>query len=362
MKPKTQRLLSKLYYTPSNPACFSTVDSLWKATHETVPRKEVQEWLEHQESYTLHRPSRKHIKRNRYYVDNIDNLWHTDLCDMRALNKYNDGYNYILTIIDTFSRYSWAVPLKTKTSREVSHAFSEIFKEGRKPLKIESDRGREFSGKPFQTFLKENNVGFYFSNNPESKACFAERFNRTLKTLMWKYFTYKTTKRYIDVLPLLLKSYNNRIHTAIKMPPSKVNDSNILQVWTTLYGDRKKALYNPKPKFAVGDTVRISKEKIKFEKGYEENWTNEVFKIIRVFNRNRIVYAIEDMKGEEIEGTFYEQELTRVRVKESTLYKIDKIMDTRGKSRSKEVLVSWVGHPSKFNTWLKAIELKRLQK
>lgn len=361
MKSKSRKLLSKLYYDPSNASSFSTADSLWKATNETIPLKEVQEWLEHQDSYTLHRPLRKCFIRNTYHVDNIDDLWQADLCDMRTLSKYNDDYNYLLTVIDVFSKYSWAIPLKYKTGAAVTRAFEKIFKEGRKPLKLMTDKGKEFLNKPFQIFLKKNKVFYYNSNNPDTKACFAERFNRTLKSQMWKYFTHKLTKRYVEVLPSLVLSYNNRVHSSIKMAPSNVNDSNILEVWNNLY-KKKKKFKMAKPKFSIGNMVRISKEKMIFTKGYEQKWSTEIFKIKKVLNRERFVYVLEDLTDEEIQGTFYEPELTRVRVKDSQMYKINQILRSRGKGVSKQVYVSWVGYPDKFNSWIAASQVKDLTK
>jgi hypothetical protein len=157
-------------------------------------------------------------------------------------------------------------------------------------------------------------------------------------------------------------AYNHSNHRSIGMCPADVNESNVLQVWQNLYGVKHKAVKIKKPSFQVGDTVRINKEKMIFEKGYEENWSEEVFKIKRVLKRKPIVYAIEDLHGEEIQGTFYEKELQRVQIQETTTFKINKVLDSKGKGSNKKLYVSWVGYPSKFDSWISASQIESLQK
>lgn len=360
MKTKTRALLSKVYYDPSHPASFSTVNKLWEAVKKKVPKSEVLQWLQAQDAYTLHKTVKKRFKRNKFYVDNIDDLWQADLNDMQSLKKYNDGYNYLLTVIDVFSKHAWVRPLRKKTGTDVSKAFENIFQESkRKPVHLETDKGREFLNKPFQEFLKSNNVGFYHSNNPDIKASIVERFNRTLKTKMWRLFTSKSTYQYLDQLPLLIQGYNSSFHRSIGMAPRQVNASNVLQVWNNLY-NRSNILPIAKPKFVIGDSVRITREKMIFLKGYESNWSEELFRITKVIRRHPIVYTIADWNGEMIEGTFYEHELQRVRVGENTLFKIDKILESRGSGTRREVKVKWRGYPDSYNSWIAASQVRSL--
>lgn len=335
------RILSKIYNDPSHPASFSTADKLWKATDKTFPKNKVIQWLQSQNAYTLHKPARKRFQRNRYVIDNIDDLWQADLNDMSTLKEVNDGYVYLLTVVDAFSKYAWCVPLFRKTGIEVSEAFEKIFKQSkRKPVTLMTDAGTEFKNNIFQRFLKKHRVKYYHSSN-DVKACLVERLNRTLKTKMWRYFTLKNTRRYINILSKLMTSYNHSIHRSIKMAPIDVNDNNIREVWYNLYGDiiNNKIKKQP-PKLKEGDYVRISKEKMKFEKGYEQNWSEEIFVIKKVILRKPVVYEIKDLKEEDIRGTFYEKELQKVIMLKSAKYKIDKIIDSRGRGVRKQLLVS----------------------
>lgn len=361
MSRRVNKILTDIYFNTKHPASFSTADTLWKATAKTIPKIKVQKWIEGQEAYTLHRPIRKRFPRNRYYVDNIDVVWQADLNDMRSLQAENDGYNYLLTIIDVFSKHAWALPLKTKTGPEVTKAFQDIFQQSkRKPLKIQTDLGGEFVNKVFKTFLEKHNITLYHIYNPDTKACIVERFNRTLKARMWRYFTHEASHRYLEVLPDLLHAYNHSKHRSIGMSPSEVNDTNVLTVWHSLYGNKSRNPVNSlKMKFKIGDKVRISKEKMAFEKGYEENWSTEVFIITQCKNRKPFVYVLEDLAGEPITGTFYEHELQRVQITDTSTFKIDKILQTLGRGARKKVLVSWKGYPSKFNEWILASTLKQ---
>ena len=107
------------------------------------------------------------------------------------------------------------------------------------------------------------------------------------------------------------------------MKPSDVNSSNKDAVWVTLYGSALGEL--PLPKFRVGDTIRVSRYKSVFGKGYEANFTEEIFKVTRVLTGDPNVYELEDHEGEPIIGKFYEKKLSAVEKKDDT-YRVEKIL------------------------------------
>ena len=306
-----------------------------------------------QDTYTLHKPIRHHFRRNRVIVGGIDHQWQMDLADMQSMQKFNDGYRYLLVCIDVFSKYAWVVPLKNKTGLSLVEAFKIILASGRKPEKIITDQGTEFFDKHFKALLKDEDIGLYNTYN-ETKASVVERLIRTLKTRMWRYFTAKKTMRYIDVLPDLVYSYNHSVHRSIKMKPTDVTD-NEKQVWRTLY-DHNDDVKHVKYKFKIGDQVRISKIKRKFEKGYLPNFSKEIFTISKQVPRDPPVYKLKDYDGEELKGTFYEKELQKV-IKSSDVYEVEKILKKRGRGNNVQYLVKWLGYPSKFNSWVPASEI-----
>ena len=154
---------------------------------------------------------------------------------MSALSKDNDGYRFLLLVIDTFSKYGWIIPLKDKKGETVTKAFQLIFKEGRRPEKLWTDKGREFYNKDVKDLIE------LYSTENEEKSSIVERWIRTMKDKMWKYFTDKKTNRYIDVLPDLVEDYNNTVHSSIKITPVEASKKkNELTVWRNLYPDRYK--------------------------------------------------------------------------------------------------------------------------
>ena len=335
-----------MYQNPEQPASFGGVNALYRALKGRVKVKNIQKWLQAKDSYTLHKPLRHKFPRNRVIVGGLNEQFQSDLVDMQSLANFNDGYKYLLTCIDILSKYAWAIPLKDKKSTSIKNALEKIFKE-RKPQILQSDDGKEYTNRLIQQYLKKNNINFFTTNNA-TKASVVERFNRTLKTKMWKYFTEMNTKRYIDVIDKLMHSYNHTWHRSIKMEPASVNVNNQSQVWKTLYeNDKTPAM---KSNFKVGDTVRISKQKLRFEKGYEQNWTVEIFTIHKIISRVPVVYKLTDLAGEIIKGTFYEQELQKV--SDSGYYPVEKVIKTRKRKGKTEYFVKFQSYPEKFNAWV----------
>ena len=347
--------LKKIFYNPKHPAAFGGVEAIYRAAQKdrvNINRQRIKEWLSKQPTYTLHKPIRKRFKRNRVMVNGIDQQWQADLVDMTSLSEYNGGYKYILTCIDVLSKYAWAVPLKNKTGLTLIDAFKQILKNGRKPHLLQTDKGTEFLNRNFQNLLKREKIRFFTTQN-ETKASVVERFNRTLKTKMWKYFTATNTHAYLKALPKLLSAYNHSYHRSIKTTPASVTIHNAYDVWQTLYGSHVGVIQT-KFKFKVGDTVRISMTTRPFRKGYLPSWTTELFTVSARIPRYPPVYKLKDYDCEELDGTFYEQELQRV-VKMGDVYAVEKILDTRKRSGKTEYFVKWVGYPDKFNSWVTSL-------
>ena len=147
---KQKKVLGLAYFTPRRPSAYGGVDALKRAVK--LKKSAVQHWLSHQDAYTLHKPVRRNFVRRRTIVGGLDHQWQADLIDVQKLKKENDGYSYLLTVIDVLSKYSWVIPLKNKTGPTLVEAFKTIFEEGRKPLKLQTDKGTEFLNKTVQTF------------------------------------------------------------------------------------------------------------------------------------------------------------------------------------------------------------------
>jgi len=330
------------------------IDALHRKMKEegiNVTKKEIKKVLEGNESYSLNKSVKRKGKTRKTITKYPNQQWQADLVEMDvpqgAPASQNDGIKYLITIIDVFSRYAWVRTLKSKKGEEIIKAFTDVFKEGKKPKYLQTDKGSEFYNKKVEDFLKRNNIGL-FSTHGDGKATVVERFNRTLKMRMGKLFDVNQNFRYVDNLKDLVENYNNTYHSTIKMTPLEAqDDSNIIEVYENTLGEEEE---KEEPNFKKGDLVRIPMHKNKFSKEIIGNWTIEIFKVKEILNTNPITYKIEDLKGEEIKGSFYEYEFNKVSKDVlNKSFRIEKVIERKGK----KALVKWLGWPEKFNEWIK---------
>jgi len=201
-----------------------------------------------------------------------------------ALGKYNDKYVYILSVTDIFSKFLHLVPLRSKPGTAVSSAFQSIFMDPRystrRPIWLRTNKGKEFLNRQFQDMLKREGIQFQVCKYPDVKCSVVERAHRTICDRLYKYFTYKNTYRYIDVLPKFAKAYNDTVHSTTGMAPSRVSDSDILAIWKRM-DEKTRSIRVILARFCVEQHVRISKEKMKFAKGAEQNFSIEIFQSLR---------------------------------------------------------------------------------
>ena len=242
------------------------------------------------------------LKRQRIMPLYKDETWSADLIDKSSLSKYNNNYKFILTVIDIFTKYAWAIPLKNKSGLSITNGFKTILSEGRKPEKLWVDRGSEFYNKTFKSLLNEYETKLY-STYSDLKAVFIERFNRTLLRIINKPMFINGDGNWVNILNDAVVTYNNNIHSTIEMTPvdasSNPDKINTLLVLRIL------------PKVNVGDYVRNEDKRNIFSKGYNSNWNRELFKINEVLKTQPPTYKKRDINGEIIEGKYYEQELLK---------------------------------------------------
>ena len=302
----------------------------------------------------LHKPVRKKFLKRFVFVRHVDDIWGADLVELPTLSKKNSGFRYILMVIDIFSKFGWSVPLKTKTGKEVASALRTIFKEN-KPAKLWVDKGREFYNRDVAELLKKNNIEIYSTNNDE-KCSVVERWNRTIKTQLWRYFSANGTQKYTDILQPLMRKYNSTKHRSIGMTPTDARrPSNYQQVFKNLYF-KKVQSRNKEPKYKVGDKVRISVKKDLFEKGFTINWSDKIYSVTEVLNTLPPTYKIKDDR-EEIKGTFYEQELQKT---SQDIFRIEKVLRWKKQDGKRIARVKWVGYDSSYNSWVPESEINSI--
>ena len=314
-----EQYLEKLYLNENEPTYLSGENALFREAKKKFPKikvEDVRTFLEKQETYTRHKPVKRY-KPLKTIAAGLDVDQQIDLADMRRIKKENNHHGYILTCVDVLSRYAWAVPVKNKSAENVAKAYQKIIDEGRIPWRVFSDKGREFMGE-FRKLLEANDIQQIFIENPVVKASLAERYNRTLKSRLYKYFTKSGTYKWIKILPKIVRAINHSVHRTTGMRPVDVTHKNAQDLYKKLYGEAKQLRIQNKQKnkgkYNVGDLVRISEEKGAFTRGYTPNFSKEVFVVAKKLFRDQIVYQLKDFEGEDLTSIFYEPELVRVRL------------------------------------------------
>ena len=365
--------LANLYYAPGDPGSYGGVERLHNRARElNIPtnRSRVKKFLNEQATYQLHKPARHTFVRNQTLVAHIDEQWQADLADMSNISNENNGYAFLLTCVDVLSRYAWVIPVRRKSAANMLTAMRQLFKQAtpRKPTRLQTDKGKEFYNAPVRKFLTEEGVEL-FSTNSDNKAAIVERFNRTLKHRIYKHFTASNTRRYLDVLPDIVYSYNNSYHRTIGRRPKDVTTTeDEKQVWRRVYYDNKKHMNtNAQQLPAKGDRVRLSRWKGTFEKGYVPNWSREHYEVMDMRPQRRggiprPVYKLKDMLGEDIEGACYPEEIQHVPEAAARAIEVERILRQRRHGKQVEYLVKFKGWPIKFNRWLTTAELRQYEK
>lgn len=291
----------------------------------------------------IHRSARRNFIRRKVVTKGIDDLWQGDLVEMQVYKKENKGYRYLLNVIDTFSKFAWGIPLKSKTAEDVTAAMKSILIQGRQPKLFQTDDGTEFFNRKFKALLDSYNIKHY-STFSVMKSSIVERFNRSLKAEMWKMFSLQGSYKWINSIDSLINNYNHRKHRTIGTAPINVNNKKIeKKLLKKVFNNIKIA---GKHKLSIGDLVRISRYKGIFDKGYTPNWSTELFKITTVKLTEPVTYLLTDLQNKPISGGFYEFELQKTYVPD--VYLVEKIIRKKGE----KALVKWLGIDSSQNSWI----------
>nr|CAD2195759.1 unnamed protein product [Meloidogyne enterolobii] len=345
-----KKLLERLYNDPENPSAYAGVDSLWreaKKKYKNIPRHVIENYLDGHRTYSIMRPKRVRFSRSRTVAAGFMTDLQVDLADMQALSRHNKGNRYILVGVDVLSKRLFTTPLMTKNAEEMLKAFKNlIYKMPMKPHRIFSDKGTEFKNKHLKELFEKEDIEKYEANHSKVKASIAERAIRNLKQRLYRYFAQKQTLKWIDVLEKIVHGINHSVSRVHGLRPIDVNFKNAQTVWKKIYGNISSGVKNIKSKYNKGDYVRLSRDKGHFEKGYLPNWGDEILQVDDVKStQSPITYKIRDDKGDKFKGSFYREELTRVRKDDETEYRIEKILRKRKRDGTKEFLVKFIGYP-----------------
>ena len=296
LKEKLNRLYQEVKSTPS----FSA---------------KISEFLRENQTHSVHRrivktkfPRRRIITRYPFQIFQGDLIEYSQSSFVYA----NKGYRFILVLIDCFSKMVYARPVKRKSAEYVSMAMESIFNSfDYFPNTLITDHGLEFFNSKVADVLKTYGINhYYLKTKTKWKTAMAERVIRTLKSRLQKYFYLKKTKNWIDVLNQVVENYNNTPHRTIGRAPSSVTFQNSGEVYKKMFGDINLRVI---PKLAKGDKVRLLLEKNLFDKGYTQNWTQEIYRIKDVRQQAGVVwYKVESLAGDEVPGIKYYYQLNLI--------------------------------------------------
>lgn len=239
-------------------------------------------------------------------------LFQADLIEYPKYKYQNKNHVYCLVIIDCFTKFVWTKPMKTKSGVETARAFDSIFREFNElPINLVTDAGLEFFNSEVARVLASYNIVHYKPpTKTDWKASMAERVIQTLKRRLEKYFYKHKTKNWVNVIDKVTANYNDTPHRSHGYKPQDVSEENRDDVYKKLYPDRR---YSVVCKLRVGDKVRKIREKTLFEKGYTQNWSNEIY-IISSVRQSRGVcwYKLETINQEPVPGIWYYYQLNLV--------------------------------------------------
>lgn len=345
--------LNKLYTDPKSEVAFSSATRLYKRAKRDFPRitlRNIKEFLKAQPSYTLHKPIKKNFPRSRVVPKGLNYQWDLDLADMSNVSSSNDGKNFLIILIDVFSRVANVEPIANKSASEVAKGLQKIFARSTPPKYVRHDAGKEFLNNDVQQLFTNNGVKSLTSKST-AKANYAERFIQTLKSRIHRYMTHQKSTRYIDNLQDFVTGYNNSLHTSLGMNPSDVNESNAKALWQKMYYTPSVATTHKNYRLNMGQHVRLRKKKEPFEKGYTPRWSEGVFVIAdRLARDGKNVYKVTDLLGKPITNTFYEQELQPVNI--DTAKVIERVLHKRKRNGRNQYFVRWKNYGPAYDRYI----------
>jgi hypothetical protein len=303
--------MDAIYHNPAHYAAFGGRDVLQHASQST--RAKAEQYLLKNPVYRKFRQARKKFDRARIFVSSIGHQFQADLMDLQKFARQNKGYKYVLVVVDAFSRFTLARPLKNKSGPEVADAMASILAELRSRNKLgaivllATDLGTEFWNQYADVVYKKFNVNHFALRAPK-KCGIAENSGRYLINRIYQHMEHKSQNKWVDLLPDFVKAKNARPNKTLGMAPADVNFENQATVYEKLYPPPTSKPQTPLP---IGTKVNMAMDTLPFHKSYHGYYSDKVFVVKHRVNYDGIYrYTLLDPEDNmEISGTFYAQEL-----------------------------------------------------
>jgi transposase InsO family protein len=374
-----------LTQTYADPATKGGRDKMYwrlRSKYIGISRRRVMEFLRNQETHQIHsKPNPVRIQQP-IVASRPHERWQMDLIDMSNHSRVNNGHHWILTVIDVFTKYAWAVPLKNKRGPTVANALADILEEHEAPSILQCDNGKEFRNKYVRELLEEHNIKQLFSQayKPSTNGC-VERLNQTLKRMIFQHFTHFETKKWNDVLPEFVENQNTAVHSTTRKTPTELvnayegGDEDTLE--EAAENIRRKAHSMIKkgkelPNIKVNDVVRIAAKYVMTDQRPPRlqnetfkkpifNWSHRLFVVSGVSapeGLSRPQYKL-TLDGEPVGKRFYRDDLLKVdpeKLVPSHDYSDGKMFNLE---RHLQTINAGVQHPSGFIAPRKGLEERK---
>ena len=375
--------LTKLYEDFQNPHSYAGVTKLYNHIRTNydrpdITKQDVVEFLKTLDSQTLHGQVIRRYMRLPIKVSSPGLIIGVDFCDMNSfIMQFNDNYRYILVILDMFSRKVELTACRNKNTKNYLDGLKTYLRNNArlKYRKIFSDEDQAFLSKSADRFYKTNNLVRYNVKNRKFKNSIVERYIKTMKQYLFRYFTHNNTYRFIDILNSFQKKYNSTPHRGLcyKTPDEVHSLTNINEIkcqehdqmirkirnyGSHIINKEIKILNSSNLILEPGTYVRLllnDAERLFAKTSSEKIYTTEIFQIFRVDERVPVTYFLKDLNGEKIDGVVYRSEIKPVSL--PNVYTVEKILKTKiDKATGKQIyFVKWTGYDSSHNSWVDSI-------
>ena len=290
-KESVQQILSEIYNSPEG---FSTGrDDLFKKVRSRgylIHASSCQEFLNSLRGYQLHKQVKPTTQDRIFTPSRPLQLL---IADTTTIDPFN-GFSMLLNVVDAFSKKAWSVPIKKQNAKSIETALTKILDEIIKetnvtPSRIQFDNGSEFKNETIKKLLEAKNIKMSFSSSYNFKSQgMVERFHQTLKRKLYIYMTANNTKNWVEVLPVIIKNYNNTVHTTTGRTPDEVFFYRGGELEVQYIYEQKRFESSPPNDLQVGTKVRIlhqnfiERQKNKLLKGYVQQWSDEIYVVRKV--------------------------------------------------------------------------------
>ena len=308
--------MESVYENPQHPSSYGGINQLHKA-FKTKTKSDVYKFLAKNDTYRKFKNSKRKYKRARIVVNSIGHIYQSDLFDVQKLSSSNNGYRYLLVVVDCFSRMIYVKPLKRKTAELTAIALNEVFDHLNKTgilsprSMMGSDLGTELWNTEADKVYDKYNISHFALRAPK-KASLAEISGRYLLDRIYKHLHATDKKRWIDDLQKFVDAKNNRHNRTLGgLAPSQVTFENQSKLIDIIYPNKYERVRSKKPPLTIGQKVQLAMDALPFAKSFHGYFSDKIYEIKQRHDHNGIYrYTLTDTEdGEEVSGTYHREEL-----------------------------------------------------